>query len=273
MVTITKESFEATIASLLNANPRNSAKGNDMKDWFQNSFSLDATVSHVKEDKQIGNRIAEQFKHKATIVVFVCNSSVNRKTLLNRALEQRYAALNTLLIIGYNGTMYSYERLCSAKSNAFTKWAENTLNVTVELIEDNNDSRPNINQVAIPHQQIFYGAPGTGKSNTIKRYVDDKNKKCFRTTFHPDSDYSTFVGAYKPSMDKDKNKRKFAILDYEGMVDKFKEYIESTNNNITQASVLFGYDYHDSIVNMLESTSHKMLTSLVQHTTRMYEPE
>lgn len=49
-------------------------------------------------------------------------------------------------------------------------------------------------------QQIFYGVPGTGKSNTIKREVDDKGKKCFRTTFHPDSDYSTFVGCYKPSM-------------------------------------------------------------------------
>lgn len=55
-----------------------------------------------------------------------------------------------------------------------------------------------------PLQQIFYGAPGTGKSRKIK---DDKGVKeadekdlVFRTTFHPDSDYSTFVGAYKPTM-------------------------------------------------------------------------
>ena len=51
-----------------------------------------------------------------------------------------------------------------------------------------------------PTQQIFYGAPGTGKSHKIKSEVDEKNKICYRTTFHPDSDYSTFVGAYKPSM-------------------------------------------------------------------------
>ena len=51
-------------------------------------------------------------------------------------------------------------------------------------------------------QQIFYGAPGTGKSNTIKRTVDDQGKICFRTTFHPDSDYSTFVGCYKPKSHK-----------------------------------------------------------------------
>ena len=48
-------------------------------------------------------------------------------------------------------------------------------------------------------QRIFYGAPGTGKSNTIKREVDQKGLPKVRTTFHPDSDYSTFVGAYKPT--------------------------------------------------------------------------
>ena len=53
-------------------------------------------------------------------------------------------------------------------------------------------------------QQIFYGAPGTGKSHKIKddKSVKEADKKnmAFRTTFHPDSDYSTFVGAYKPTM-------------------------------------------------------------------------
>lgn len=46
-------------------------------------------------------------------------------------------------------------------------------------------------------QQIYYGAPGTGKSHEINRLT--KNKEVIRTTFHPDSDYSTFVGAYKPT--------------------------------------------------------------------------
>ena len=46
-------------------------------------------------------------------------------------------------------------------------------------------------------QQIFYGAPGTGKSHEIKSLT--KGKEVIRTTFHPDSDYSTFVGAYKPT--------------------------------------------------------------------------
>lgn len=58
----------------------------------------------------------------------------------------------------------------------------------------------------LPLQQIFYGAPGTGKSHKIKDNVDvkvaDEKNLVFRTTFHPDSDYSTFVGAYKPTTTK-----------------------------------------------------------------------
>ena len=46
-------------------------------------------------------------------------------------------------------------------------------------------------------QQIFYGAPGTGKSHTINEKTKDED--VIRTTFHPDTDYSTFVGAYKPT--------------------------------------------------------------------------
>lgn len=58
------------------------------------------------------------------------------------------------------------------------------------------------NSISDSLQQIFYGAPGTGKSNKIKEEVDNLGKIHFRTTFHPDSDYSTFVGCYKPKSHK-----------------------------------------------------------------------
>ena len=329
MSNITRESFEATIASLLNANPRNSAKGNAMKDWFMNSFALTATVSHVKENKQIGNRVKEQFGHKAEIVIFVCNSEINRDTLLNNALGERYPALSTLFIIGYNGASYSYEILCSSRPNLFTEWAENTLNVGREIdmgqVEDGGKIIPMINNICLikkelvrekvaarfvrlalqetmkednqlsllmqyanvsakakrlnlgkfcigcdidqlPNresdydreivweyntstyflylewsaedvetkfapeynkaynskfeickegecfvlyqinqnveypQRIYYGCPGSGKSYQIKESTEKIDSHyVFRTTFHPDTDYASFVGCYKPS--------------------------------------------------------------------------
>lgn len=52
-----------------------------------------------------------------------------------------------------------------------------------------------------PLQQIYYGAPGTGKSHATNE-VTSKYPDTVRTTFHPDSDYSTFVGAYKPTMEE-----------------------------------------------------------------------
>ena len=47
-------------------------------------------------------------------------------------------------------------------------------------------------------QLIVYGAPGTGKSFLFRK--ETAGNETIRTTFHPDSDYSTFVGSYKPTV-------------------------------------------------------------------------
>jgi hypothetical protein len=47
-----------------------------------------------------------------------------------------------------------------------------------------------------PHNLIYFGAPGTGKSNAIETYTTDDNS--VKITFHPDTDYAAFVGSYKP---------------------------------------------------------------------------
>ena len=56
-------------------------------------------------------------------------------------------------------------------------------------------------------QTIFYGSPGTGKSWTVQNDILEgvKDEFIFRTTFHPDTDYSAFVGCYKPVKTKSIN--------------------------------------------------------------------
>lgn len=55
---------------------------------------------------------------------------------------------------------------------------------------------PSVFSPSGPYQKIYFGAPGSGKSRRLS--LDTKGMKVFRTTFHPDSEYAGFVGAYKP---------------------------------------------------------------------------
>jgi hypothetical protein len=54
------------------------------------------------------------------------------------------------------------------------------------------------NDTPLQHQIIFYGSPGTGKSREIELRTNGHNRT--RTTFHPETDYHSFVGSYKPVM-------------------------------------------------------------------------
>lgn len=92
-----------------------------------------------------------------------------------------------------------------------------------------------------PLQQIFYGAPGTGKSHKIKEDelvgISEEKNLVFRTTFHPDSDYSTFVGVYKPTMKPVADKYKAVAgkdeeITYEFIPQAFLQaYIAAWNNH------------------------------------------
>lgn len=107
----------------------------------------------------------------------------------------------------------------SANLPNYKKMVDTTLNLypkkTVLYIEVPTNSTKNVIEKT-SRQIIYYGAPGTGKSHKIKKILgeydgcpEDKKvpkENIFRTTFHPDSDYSTFVGAYKPKTEKQKNK-------------------------------------------------------------------
>lgn len=97
---------------------------------------------------------------------------------------------------------------------------ENFINIFDSRPYQNSIKQPIINKNSVDslRQIIFYGAPGTGKSYKIKKMLKSNNvmeENIFRTTFHPDSDYSTFVGAYKPTMqNEDKYLERLCDIDY-----------------------------------------------------------
>ena len=72
-------------------------------------------------------------------------------------------------------------------------------------------------------QIIYYGCPGSGKSRKVKDIVDSINPDyVFRTTFHPDTDYYTFVGCYKPLSITPK-KQSYSIEELISILVEFKE--------------------------------------------------
>ena len=78
------------------------------------------------------------------------------------------------------------------------------------------------------HQQIYYGAPGTGKSHIVKRHTEGES--VVRTTFHPDSDYSTFVGCYKPTT------KKVAMRDVTGKI-----IVENDGTQVTEDRIVYEF--------------------------------
>lgn len=135
----------------------------------------------------------------------------------------------------------------------FEKDSDNTYNLRIlsqfgEYEQDDNSLPEELPKVVekktfdlsnYPLQQITYGAPGTGKSYGISDIIESVDH--VRTTFHPDSDYASFVGAYKPTMSKQKATNGYSVdegygHDEEQIVYKFvpqaftKAYIKAWEN-------------------------------------------
>lgn len=210
------DSFVLTLDELVNANPHARSKGNAFKQWCKENFNINARISYVKAQQQITNRVSEQFRYFDPLVVFVCNDDVKRESIVKYILERGYAKLQCVAIIGVKineegKTEYDFEQLITYKKSDFYNWAS-------LYFSQKNDARALKQQAGFENEDIedetqiiYYGAPGTGKSFTINKITEEidnittengEEPRVFRTTFHPDSDYSTFIGSYKPTKTK-----------------------------------------------------------------------
>ena len=130
---------------------------------------------------------------------FYFNGLIEDVEYVNHKGEHLFAKFT---IRNYLAGGYSDLHIKKGEDGIFDVWITNNTQAYNDNIEDcinyiDKKEKYNPDQL----QQIFYGAPGTGKSHSVKTETEawEERGRVVRTTFHPDSDYSTFVGAYKPT--------------------------------------------------------------------------
>lgn len=147
MTEITLDSFKETLDILIDANPHARNKGDEFKAWSKDNFNCDARISYIKEQRQITNRVSEQFRYFAPVVIFVCVPEVKRDVLAKYILERVYAQLENVAIIGAQKSAdgkieYKFEQIIVLKRTNFTEWAE-------AFFVQTGDARSVINQYGL----------------------------------------------------------------------------------------------------------------------------
>lgn len=104
----------------------------------------------------------------------------------------------------------------------------------IEFLSKNNNNELITYKTKLdkPHQRIFFGAPGTGKSHKLNQEANQYFGNNFkRVTFHPNYMYSNFVGQYKPYPTED-NPEKITYKFVPGvLVRQIVEALKNPNKN------------------------------------------
>lgn len=180
MAEITLNSFTETLDALIGANPHARNKGDGFKAWNKDNFGCDARISYIKEQRQITNRVSEQFRYFAPIVIFVCVPEVKRDVLVKYILERAYKQLENVAIIGAQVSAagkvnYKFEQLIVFKRTAFTEWAE-------VFFEQTGDARSVITQYDLPGSLLdgfgidyawYVGTTGNDENGQWRDFSDE----------------------------------------------------------------------------------------------------
>ena len=112
--------------------------------------------------------------------------------------------------------------------------------------------------VPLSLQIIYFGAPGSGKSHKVAEDLAGISREnIFRTTFHPDYDYASFVGCYKPIIASPSRQD----LSFEELKSRIQE--EATKNPENTISK-FTIKYYRSIQKLRETPQREELRAEIQ---------
>ena len=135
------------------------------------------SISNYSDFKRINETIAK-IKGVEKYDIYSCVHTKELQDMIDLLYEnEEFKAYNAKGGNQYSNTLETYLKFLHAK----------------EIFAE--ETKPKYSPI-LSLQQIYYGAPGTGKSKAIKDLTFGES--VIRTTFHPDSDYASFVGTYKP---------------------------------------------------------------------------
>lgn len=159
------------------------------------------------------------------------NDKNNEQTnlLINYLISTNYFVLkekNTLSFTGHTkDDLYKIRKQCNLESQNFIaeeamenakdkRWYADYITQTSDKSKINLLNNKAEETIGIPHNLIFFGAPGTGKSYQISELIkktypnfeeesSEESQFVYRTTLHPEYGYNDFVGQVMPVSKKD----------------------------------------------------------------------
>ena len=112
--------------------------------------------------------------------------------------------------------------------------------------------------VPLSLQIIYFGAPGSGKSHKVAEDLAGISREnIFRTTFHPDYDYASFVGCYKTIVSSPSRQD----LSFEELKSHIQEEVDKNPDHTISK---FTIKYYRSIQKLLETPQRKELRAEIQ---------
>lgn len=134
--------------------------------------------------------------------------------------EEASVALSYFIGLYTGGISFSYEECRSNADNllrslsaeyplSFSGYSDPLPFINSLLEGSSVTDNHGLSSISEPHNLIYFGAPGTGKSYSLNKLAEEHFDKAHtrRVTFHPDYSYASFVGCYKPTMRWPKQKQ------------------------------------------------------------------
>ena len=156
---------------------RNMTQEEQYKSFIKYCTKAGKSISNYSDFKRINETIAK-IKGVEKYDIYSCVHTKELQDMIDILYKnEEFKAYNTKGGNQYSNALETYLKFLHAK----------------EIFAE--ETKPKYSPI-LSLQQIYYGAPGTGKSKAIKDLTFGES--VIRTTFHPDSDYASFVGTYKP---------------------------------------------------------------------------